>query len=134
MTTDGVAIIQKLIDGDISAVDRVACWDESDFADVSRSHGFVVRATGVVTVLQAFQTGRATQQQAQIWGDFAMHGFIPGVVPRPLTSLDVKYDTSNEDAIAIAVMRLSELGDIVDGEFRPGEIDQLVASLESPET
>lgn len=132
MTIENVALVERLLNGQVTAIDRVTGWTEAEFAQIAPTQSLVVSAKAVVRALLALQSGDVTSVQAQAWGDFVMHGFIPGVVPRPRRGLDIEYDPLHEDAVATAVMRLSELGDLIDGEFRPGEIDQLVAALNGP--
>ncbi len=47
----------------------------------------------------------------------------------PDTGVDVEFEASHEDALADALARLDELGDSIDGEIGPEEMDALIATL-----
>lgn len=124
--------VDDLMSGDLTAISRVSSYTEDDFRDVDTSRMLILPATAVARALRSFERGAATEDQARAWAGFVQYGCVDGSRPVPADSLWIEWDPEHEDAVATAVMRLSELGDLIDGEFRPGEIDQLVAALKGP--
>jgi hypothetical protein len=54
---------------------------------------------------------------------------LPGPNGPRLSGIDIDYEPEAEDAIVEAIARLDELGDIIDGELRPGEAAELRRAL-----
>jgi hypothetical protein len=57
-------------------------------------------------------------------------GYLPSGSTGPIRPLDIEYEPQHEEAIVECLARLDELGDIIDGELRPGEAAELLRALE----
>lgn len=130
--SEAAQAVDDLMSGDLAAISRISRYTDDDFRDVDTSQMLILSAVAVERALRSFERGEVTADQAREWAGFVQYGCIDRSRPVPADSLWIEWDPTHEDAVATAVMRLSELGDIIDGEFRPGEIDQLVAALKGP--
>jgi hypothetical protein len=67
--------------------------------------------------------------QAQDWASFVRWGALSGSGAASRAEIGVDYELERENAVADAVARLDELGDVVDGTIPPDEIERLIAML-----
>ncbi len=65
----------------------------------------------------------------QLWASFVLHGFAEGVGSGPITSIDIEFDEATEQTMVDALVRLDEVGDLIDGEVTHDEIVRLIDSL-----
>ena len=133
-TDDSTRIVHEAIAGNVALISTMRLWSDDEFAGLDRSQKLTLTSRATVRALREFQRGHVTDAQAREWAEFMQRGCFDGSNPLPTESLWIEWDPDREDEVATAVMRLTDLGDIIDGEFRPGEIDQLVALLEFPVT
>jgi hypothetical protein len=56
-------------------------------------------------------------------------GYVAGGSSEPVQPLDIRWEPAYETAIAEAIRRLDELGDLIDGTFRGGEIEDLLGDV-----
>ena len=86
----------------------------------------VVSASGVASVLRQLRAGTVAPEQAQSWASLVRRGWWA----HGTYVIHIDYDESCEDAIADAVGRMDELGDLIDGEISVAETATLLAELE----
>ncbi len=65
----------------------------------------------------------------QRWASFVRRGYVTGGDDRPAVAVDIDWDKAAEEDIAEAVSRMDELGDSIDGDIRPEEMDSLSGAL-----
>jgi hypothetical protein len=132
MESDFVALVERAIAGDLSALDRLAGAPWSDIVASVEDRSFELASEAVVGVARRLQRGEFTGGDAQRWASFVRRGFIAGVtLGFPVTPLVIDYEAAHEDAIVEVVARLDEIGDVIDGEVPD---DEEIASLLAPLT
>lgn len=89
----------------------------------------VVGPAAVAKVLRDHVAGLIRSRDAQRWASFLRYGHAVKRGSGPLQPINIDYDPDYEDAIVEALSRLDELGDLVDGELRAGETEQLLRGL-----
>lgn len=89
----------------------------------------VVPRTAAVSVLRALRNGVYGPESVQAWASFVSAGFVANRSPGPIRPVEIDFEDAWEDAIAEAVSRLDEIGDVVDGEVTSCEIDDLLKLL-----
>ena len=85
--------------------------------------------TAVIRVLSALADGSVTDGSAQRWAAFMRWGVVSAT---QRTDLDVEWEPAFELAIAEALGRMDELGDLIDGTIDADEITQLIKALSEP--
>jgi hypothetical protein len=85
-----------------------------------------------VSVLKGLRRGTISPEQAQGWASFVRRGYIARSGAGSVRPLDIAYEEAWEDAIAEAVSRLDQIGDVVDGDVTAGEIHDLLQLLGEP--
>lgn len=106
--------------GDVGAIDRL---DRRDLASTAAKMGpLVLTRDALRTALTALRSGTATTTQAQRWASFMKRG--AGTAGPPV---DIEWE--DEDLFADVLMRMDELGDVIDGTMSSAEIDQHIANL-----
>lgn len=91
----------------------------------------VTRAATVV-VLKGMNEATYSPEQVQRWASFVRRGYVAGSAEGPIRPFAIAYEEAWEEAIAAAVSRLDEIGDIVDGEVTQGEVLDLLQLLGQP--
>ena len=92
-----------------------------------------VKADAVKRVLEDLRNGEIPPEQAQPWASFLRYGYLPGSADptESVHPIDFPYETNCEDAIAEAISRMEELGDLIDGTLERNEIQSLLEQLSS---
>ena len=129
MTADARQALIDAVNGDLAAVSVLETLNRVDADALAGELNLVLSAEVVARVIAEYDAGVAPQRDVQRWAELMRWGHLPGPSGPVLSNLDVDYEYVAEDAIADAIGRLDELGDIVDGELRPGEAAQLRAAL-----
>ncbi len=121
-------VLDTILDGDVEKVDELTSFSAEDVASAT-SGEVVLEATAVARVLQDFRDGRRSAEQVQRWANFVRWGSVPASTGVGLHSVDIAFAPEREDAIATALERLDELGDLIDGQVDSDEIDDLLTNL-----
>lgn len=79
-------------------------------------------------VLYSLLGGNISGADAQRWASFVRVGYTAGV-KGPVRALMIDYEETHEDAIAEAISRLDEIGDLIDGTIEGPEIADLIDAL-----
>jgi hypothetical protein len=126
--------LKAVVRGDPLTMPVIASVDHADLqAAVTGVHEpLLVTRSGAVTVLKGLLEGAWTPDQVQAWASFVRRGYVTGRNGHPVRPLDVEYEGAFEEAIAAAVSRLDEIGDLVDGVISTGEILDLLQLLGEP--
>ncbi|MDT4912867.1 MAG: hypothetical protein QOC66_1995, partial [Pseudonocardiales bacterium] len=93
----------------------------------------VLTSKTVASVLQRFVAGEISADDAQRWASLMRWGRMSDAACELTVSFEIEYEEQFELAIAESIGRLTELGDVVDGELRPGEAAELLRALEAVE-
>jgi hypothetical protein len=124
-------MVWQIMGGDLQAFEALLLAKPPGIDELHKSGvRFIVSAPAVKKVLLALQSREVAPELIQQWASFIRHGFF-GRSLLPRTSLPINYNETQEDAIADAVGRLDELGDLIDGEIRDAEITELIRSLDA---
>jgi hypothetical protein len=125
--------LTQVVNGDLRAMPTIAGADHDDLSKAARSipQGLVVTRAAAVTVLQGFDQGTITPDEAQAWASFVRWGFVLGG-RGPIAPIDIDYEEACEEAIVEAIGRLDEIGDLVDGDVSPAEVLLLLQLLGVP--
>lgn len=92
----------------------------------------VVPRTAVVSVLRGLKDSVYWAESVQAWASFVSAGFVANRSLGPIRPVEIDFEDAWEDAIAEAVSRLDEIGDVVDGEITEGELLDLLQLLGEP--
>jgi cell fate regulator YaaT (PSP1 superfamily) len=90
----------------------------------------VIRLGAVTRVLTELLNRQISSSEAQVWASFIRRGYV-STNKKPVKTIDISYQQDHEDAIAYAISRLDELGDIVDGTIEDDELRSLIDDLSS---
>ncbi len=125
-------LIARAVEGDMRAFSALQAGpvEQVRARDASLST-WTLTAKAVAGVLSALRGGALSERRAQQWATFVRWGILttdrhPTTID---TGIDVEFESAHEDAIADALARLDELGDSIDGEIGPEEMDALIATL-----
>ncbi|HET6875967.1 MAG TPA: hypothetical protein VFH38_00405 [Jatrophihabitans sp.] len=129
MSHDDARTLERLFDGDVECQALVDGWSDEQLSSAVQGHHFILGASPVARVLRGLIHGAIAPEQAQRWASFMRRGYVAGVPGRGSVDVDIVFDPDHEDVIVEAIARLDELGDLVDGQLRPGEAEQLLAAL-----
>jgi len=122
-------VVERLIRGDVSQVSVVRSVSHSTLERSCSNMTFELTSVAVVEVLQRLAAGDITDAEAQLWASFVQKGFAEGAFDGPIRPLQIDWMIEHEDAIAEALSRLDELGDVIDGTIDASEIRSLIDSL-----
>lgn len=131
---DVLDALAQVLSGDPSAlplITPIALAALREAATALRSP-LVVTRIAAVSVLQGLNEATYSPEQVQCWASFVRRGYVPSPAEGPIRPLDIAYEEAWEEAIAAAVSRLDEIGDVVDGEVRRGEVLDLLQLLGEP--
>lgn len=126
--TDALA---RVLAGDplaLSLIMPVSLADLREAATALKSP-LVVTRTAAVSVLKGMNGATYSSEQVQGWASFVRRGYVAGRAEGPIRPLDIAYEEAWEEAIATAVSRLDEIGDVVDGDVTAGEVLDLLQLL-----
>jgi hypothetical protein len=121
--------LADLLRGDVAAIAALAPFSNAEIADAGDAMRLELSAAAVVRVLTEHEQGLIADADAQRWAEFMRHGYLRQQHAGPIRELEIDFDAQAEDAIVEALARLDELGDLIDGELRPGEAAELRAAL-----
>jgi tetratricopeptide (TPR) repeat protein len=114
----------QFVAGDLAALDRILTAPHDQLLKTAEAMPpLVVEPGAVLRVLDALRRGKIRPEQAQQWASFVRCGFAPSASSDPIRPLPIDYPAEYEDDIVEVVGRLDELGDIIDGEIGPEEMD-----------
>ena len=92
----------------------------------------VVRRAAVVSILRSLIDGRFSPAAAQAWASFMRRGLLEGAAGGPVQPIEIEFEDAWEDAISVALSRLDEIGDVIDGGVTIGEALDLLQLLGEP--
>jgi hypothetical protein len=67
---------------------------------------------------------------AQKWVSFVRRGYVTYEHAGAVRPLEIEWEASHEDAISQTIAQLDELGDLIDGDLRDGEVPQLLRAVD----
>lgn len=121
--------LARVFAGDAAAMAEAWAFDdeaiESAYDELGRP---ALTASAVVRALKSL--GQVDDVWLERWAWFFRLGLMPDPTRPPRVALDVDWGPEFEEETALALSRLSELGDMVDGTISPDERDRLIAQLE----
>src|SRR5690349_3477668 len=128
------AIFERVIAGDLTHIGEFALHYHA-----ARRAGVVFPAAMVSPraaerVLLAWRDGKVGDREARLWGSlirWKRPASWGEVSPDDLNvgSLDIEFEGDTEDLLLETAARLDELGDVVDGEISPEELEAMLAAL-----
>jgi hypothetical protein len=117
---DQVEALRAVMSGDARALGQL---DRSALAETASALGpLVLTRAALGRALVALRGGTVTTTEAQRWASFMKRG--AGAAGPPV---DIEWE--DEDLFADVLMRMDELGDLIDGTMSTAEIDQHLADL-----
>jgi hypothetical protein len=122
-------VLRAVIDGDLAWMSLIESWTQDQLAEAAIGTELVLRHDAVARVLNRYATGQIASVDVQRWASFVRRGYVAGRRDGSVLRLNISFESAHETAISEAVARLDELGDLVDGVLREGEIDELIANL-----
>lgn len=121
----------RAIGGDVTALRSLAAYSDEALRHAAAELGDVeLTAHAVANVVRGLVSGEYPDGDVQQWACFVRWGFI--AEQRPLDALRLEYSPDDEDDIVEVVARLTELGDLIDGELLPGEAGDFLRLLGEP--
>jgi hypothetical protein len=127
--------LQRALQGDTSAMTEISRADHASLRNAEEAIGqpLIVTRAATVRVLRALIDDRFPPTVAQAWASFIRWGFVGAFLRRgPITPIDIDYEEAWEDAIATAISRMDELGDLIDGEISRHEGLEILQLLGEP--
>jgi hypothetical protein len=123
------ATLRRVLSGDVRALDRLARFGPHVVSALLEGPGAPVLSVGaVVSVVRGYAGGQLPQDQVQRWAAFMRWGYFGGP-GAPKDAVAVEYDPRREFDINEVIGRLDELGDLIDGELREGEAEEMIRIL-----
>ncbi|HET8583319.1 MAG TPA: hypothetical protein VFL65_08695 [Jatrophihabitans sp.] len=123
------ALLSDLLAGRLDALPEVESWSHEHLARVAAELDLRLDPSAVAGVIDGYQEGRYPMTSVQRWASLMRHGYCADASGDPIEPIFIEYDERHESAIVEALSRLTELGDVIDGELRPGESAELVSAL-----
>lgn len=78
----------------------------------------------------AWRSGQFSDAELNTWAWLVRSGAAPiGTGTQALRPIEIDYDVAHEDLLADIVGRLSELGDLVDGQIDDAEFERMLVDL-----
>jgi hypothetical protein len=130
VTSATSSAVMDAVAGDVQAVSRIDKVSGPGEARRGKRRVLTLTAQTVASVLRAYDSGEIAQSDAQQWAELMRWGLVSGQAGDASERFDIEYEEARESAIVEALARLDELGDIIDGELRPGEAAELLRALE----
>jgi hypothetical protein len=111
------ALLVRLVSGDTDALPSLARLSQEELIRSASGTELVVHAEAVAKVLLSLSAQSIDAQTAQRWASFVRRGFFEGrSSDEGIKPIPIDYDEAYGDAIADAVSRLDEIGDVIDGD------------------
>jgi hypothetical protein len=129
MNSDARQALIDAVDGDLAAVRVLESLSRAEVETLASDVELVLSARVLAQVIADYDAGVALKHDVQRWAEFVRWGHLPGPNGPRISDVDIDFEIEAEDAIVEALARLDELGDIIDGELRPGEAAQLRQAL-----
>lgn len=124
---------QDLVDavnGDLEAFALVLKQPHTIIQECRQALSELVLLPEVVrNVLIQLQRHVASPPEVQQWASFVMHGYVAGSKGGPILPIDIDYAPSTEEQIADVILRLDEIGDLIDGEISDDELASMIQKL-----
>lgn len=126
--------LAQVVGGDPGALPLIIPIALADLREAAAELGspLLVTRAAAVSVLKGLHEATYSPEQAQRWASFVRRGYVARAAEGPIRPLDIAYEEAWEEAIAAAVSRLDEIGDVVDGEVTQGEVFDLLQLLGEP--
>lgn len=129
MTTTAGGTLHALLSGDVGALRVIGQLPHDDLLAAVGGHPLIVTRRAVASVLRQYIAGEISAEMAQQWASFVRRGYA-AEAPGPIRPIDMSYERAHESAVLDCLMRLDELGDVIDGEISAAEADELLRGLE----
>jgi hypothetical protein len=129
VTSTAARALIAVVNGDVTAVYDVYRHEHDELRSAAEDLHLVLTASALARVLEEFDDGMHTADAVHRWAEFVRCGFFGPIPPGGIFPVDIDYELQAEDDIVEAMARLNELGDIIDGELRPGEAAELRKAL-----
>lgn len=127
--------LSNAVHGDLQAFSLLLKQEHATLRNCRAMLGeLVVTPADVRKVLLRFQQEQVSPELVQQWASFLRRGITANeggepMVRQPVKSIDIEYEPKFEDAIVEVISRLDEIGDLIDGEVTPGEIETRLSTL-----
>jgi hypothetical protein len=124
----------QIVSGDALHMKSVSCCEHVHIlrvADDMPSEQLTVTPSAVRRVLLALLGAEITAEQAQAWASFIKRGYLPTKRGGHIRPINFDYQEDHLDAIAAAISRLDELGDLIDGTIDDNELRNLIERLDA---
>jgi hypothetical protein len=111
------ALLIRLVSGDADTLQSLAQVSQEDLIRSASGTELVVHAEAVAKVLRSLSAESIDAQTAQRWASFVRRGFFEGRrSDKGIKPISIGYEDAYEDAIAEAVSRIDQIGDVIDGD------------------
>jgi hypothetical protein len=118
---DQVDALRAVMGGDVGAIGEL---DHLTLADTAASFGPLrLTRAALCGALTQLRSGRIAPTDAQRWASFMKRGSVIAGGYR----LNIEWE--DDDQFADVLMRMDELGDVINGTMSAAEIDQHIADL-----
>jgi hypothetical protein len=128
MTVTAREALRTALNGDVASIITLERFTDAELSDAASGLTLMLSSAAVARVLGEYDKGRLADEVVQRWASFMRRGFLTRT-HGPVRPLDIDFEAAHEDAIVEALARLDDLGDIIDGELREGEAEQLRKDL-----
>ena len=120
--------IDLALAGNVSVIGEIQGFTDEELLAATASEQLILSSVAVIKVLKDLADGVLEPQAVQSWASFVRNGIV-GPHNYPVHPLLIEYDSEHEDAIADAVARMDDIGDLIDGVLSNDEIARLAEDL-----
>jgi len=117
-----------VFDGHLQNLFELARYTDDEVISAVKVERLTLSARTVANVLASWSHERNTEA-VKTWALFMSSGFIPRASAGERRGADIEYEKNREEAIVDALFRMRELGDAVDGDISPEDLEELIAAL-----
>jgi hypothetical protein len=108
----------------VTAASYSALWDAA-----KKASPLLVSRVALVKVLEGWRRDYFSAQDVQRWASFIRRGYVSGRYSGELRPIPIEYDAKDEELIVEVIGRLDEIGDQVDGQIKPHEVEEMLRAL-----
>lgn len=124
------ATIVAVVDGDLSGMDTIRAVAHRTLWDaVAETPQLIVTRSALIKVLEDWKHGHYTAEEIQRWASFIRRGYVAERVSERVHPISIDYDIDDEALIVEVIGRLDEIGDLIDGQIKPGEQEEMLLAL-----
>jgi hypothetical protein len=121
------ALLIRLISGDTDTLSSLTRVSQEDLTKSASGTELIVHAEAVAKILRKLSAHSIDAPTAQRWASFVRRGFFEGRrSDKGIEPISISYEDAYEDAIAEAVSRIDQIGDVIDGDVPDGTETELI--------